>query len=1445
MGRNRNQRLKRGLLVMIVLSVTLGAHPAPAAPSTFTLVSHGVNGEPLNNRVESSAVSPNGRRVAFASRATNVLPGIDAGRSNIYVWERLTQQISWITSSFSGGDPDGDSRRPSFSGDGRYLAFESSASNLVSGDTNGVADVFVKDLSLGTVARVSVTGAGVQGNGVSSRPYMCGNGSCLVFDSAASNLVSGDTNSSSDVFLKDLGNGSVKRVSLTDADAEAARSSGSGSVSNDGRYVLFHSWSELVTGIDPPTFEVRLYLRDTVWNTTRAAAVNAAGSAVADPGSRKQLSADGRYVVFSSADGTIVPGDSNLSDDAFRRDLLVNETVRISLTPTNQEFPITDGVESHAVDISSDGRRAAFKVRDHLSAASRGIYLRNIPSGVTTLIDVDGYSEDLDNGQKLSSDGRFVLFLRNNYLAYLYDGGETDAPTIANVNSDPAAFNNVVIPPGESEPASTVISSHLEDSTPPIVWQIQITGPDILPSGATPPTAPVRTFSGTLNDYQGDISATWDGKDANGLPVPDGQYTVTVTATDDWGNVGTGTGSVRVDVTPPILSLWRPKEGSNNQHPRPQLRVIATDALSGIDFSTRTMTVDGFPVSTAVSGSEISGAPGFDLAIDQSHELRVTVEDGAANEVNQVVSFWSMRLDAGLLDAEIKDNTFKATVPSLSQCQANCTVIFSDVHLTISPHEIALSSTAHEGSGTVTRAVDLSSAKVRWNIPLDPERPAGLVGVTFDDPLEVDDAFAGSVSLPVLEQEVDLGQVTVSVPPGVGPESEAVLFMTSETVPPPCGQPESCAGLPGLDHDPLPDPTLPSPLDGDPSVDPPVDFSSEETAPTLPGLASNLPELDQLPSLRPPKGTPITNFAVGKLAVKVAAQYTIQEVVNAHGGASQIKPAVAGPYTTTDLKVGLNRNFVVYITPGTELTKLESYAQDPKVEYVHLVTALPPTQRSVNDDYADEHNQWNLFGPTGIHAQAAWDWNPFNWPNEGAGPRSGHYVNDIEMAILDTGIRGTHVDFSSPSGNKVKAGISLFPSDPWPGAGADSEGGCSQSHGSHIAGMNTHTNNDKGLAGVNFGGSLVPVIVEDENCNWAPMESHGEWIHRAATTNAEIMNISHSWTSYDQAGCDAIESYWLSGGIVVTSSPEGDSLSPWPEDCPYTLSSTATSKAGKVSSWAHPSKGTEVGAPGQNLSSIHYQRTDSYELTDGGAFNSPSDINGTSFAAPQVAGLAQLLLAMGVPNTVAFDQIWYPTTPVPGCEWHPCYGKVNAARSVYSAMKNGAMEHWSGTPSLPWPWKKWGNCPNATITKVSGLDNTTFGGTSGAKVRCAGMANASNTFTELYQWVGVSPGWTYRFTAQVKRDSSGPNPTNVQAIVCFYRRDPGGVYRAQVCYSQPGIDQTNERVGSAWDRWSFLAPAPAGAQIAYVRLRSYSDSSGYVYWDDVGFHACKAPGGAC
>ena len=301
------------------------------------------------------SISPDGRFVGFASPASNLVPGDTNASDDIFVRDTLANTTTRVSFDSAGNQGNSESYNPSMSADGRFVAFNSDASNIVPGDTNNTDDIFVRDTLTNTTARASVDSTGNQGNNGSLFPSLSTDGRFVAFNSDASNIVPQDTNNEPDIFMRDLLTNTTIRLSVDSAGNQGNNGSLFLSISGDGRFVAFNSSaSNLVPGDTNISRDV--FVRDTLTNTTARVSVDSAGNQGNDDCFAPSISADGRFVAFASSASNLVPGDTNNTTDIFVRDTLTNTTARVSVSLAGNQ----GNSESLAPSISADGQRVAF-----------------------------------------------------------------------------------------------------------------------------------------------------------------------------------------------------------------------------------------------------------------------------------------------------------------------------------------------------------------------------------------------------------------------------------------------------------------------------------------------------------------------------------------------------------------------------------------------------------------------------------------------------------------------------------------------------------------------------------------------------------------------------------------------------------------------------------------------------------------------------------------------------------------------------------------------------------------------------------------------------------------------------------------------------------------------------------------------------------------------------
>jgi predicted RNA-binding protein with TRAM domain len=323
---------------------------------TTTLISTSTTGGPADDNSNQPAMTPDGRYVVFDSFASNLVPGDTNDSQDVFVRDSRRGKTLLVSVDDTGEQGDSDSASAAITPDGRYVAFTSNAVNLSrAADTNEAPDVFVRDLRKGVTRRVSVSNAEEGGNRSSLSPAISGNGRYVAFSSKATNLVRGDTNEALDVFVRDRWAGTTRRVSVSSSQAQGNDVSASASITPDGRYVGFDSAaSNLVRGDTNGSADG--FLRDRRTGTTRRVTLSSTGAQGNEGSSRPDFSADGRYLAFFSFATNLVRRDTNEEADVFLRDRRTGDTRRVSVSNSGRQ----GNGESSLMAISGNGRHVAF-----------------------------------------------------------------------------------------------------------------------------------------------------------------------------------------------------------------------------------------------------------------------------------------------------------------------------------------------------------------------------------------------------------------------------------------------------------------------------------------------------------------------------------------------------------------------------------------------------------------------------------------------------------------------------------------------------------------------------------------------------------------------------------------------------------------------------------------------------------------------------------------------------------------------------------------------------------------------------------------------------------------------------------------------------------------------------------------------------------------------------
>ncbi|MPZ53280.1 MAG: hypothetical protein GEU79_11210 [Acidimicrobiia bacterium] len=359
-----------------------------------------------------ASVSADGRYVAFESPATNLVTEDNNNAIDVFVHDTESRETTRVSINSDGVEANNNSYEPTISGDGRFVAFWSSATNLVPDDTNDDWDVFVHDTETGDTISVSVNSRGDQADMGSFMPAISDTGRYIAFSSNATNLVPGDTNNTFDIFVHDTETGDTTRVSVNSDGVDGNSGSYGPGISADGRYVSFESHATNLVPGDTTGDESDVFLHDIESGETSRLSVHSDGTPAIGHSFASVISADGRYVAFQSDAPNLVDGDTNNVSDVFVRDTVTGRTTRVSVHSNGAQ----GDRGSVGASISADGRYVAFDSASNLVDGDTfgiDVFVHDTESGSTTRISINSSGTPGNNASlrpALSADGRHVAF---------------------------------------------------------------------------------------------------------------------------------------------------------------------------------------------------------------------------------------------------------------------------------------------------------------------------------------------------------------------------------------------------------------------------------------------------------------------------------------------------------------------------------------------------------------------------------------------------------------------------------------------------------------------------------------------------------------------------------------------------------------------------------------------------------------------------------------------------------------------------------------------------------------------------------------------------------------------------------------------------------------------------------------------------------------------------
>ncbi len=421
------------IFIVLILLIALGRSATASSAQepnlnragTTELVSVSTNGVQGNGASWWSAVSNDGRFVAFQSEASNLVDGDTNDVQDVFLRDRQTGETTRVSVASNGDQGWGESGFPDISAFGRYIVFQS-VSKFDNGDLNGFEDIYLHDQLTHKMVLVSVAMDGTSGNGWSRYPSISADGRYVAFQSTASNLVIGDDNGVEDIFVRDILIGETTRVSVASDGTQGNQWSDQASISPDGLYVAFRSYaSNLVQGdvnnfCDTDQDNIfddncqDIFLHNRLTGETIMVSVASDGSLGNNWSGWPSVSANGRYVAFKSWAEDLVENDTNGSADIFVHDTLTGETTRVSVASNGTEGDCYSDFPS----ISTDGRLVAFEscASNLVDGDTNGrfdVFVHDRYTGRTSRVSltIDGMQADSDSERAhISAHGRYVAF---------------------------------------------------------------------------------------------------------------------------------------------------------------------------------------------------------------------------------------------------------------------------------------------------------------------------------------------------------------------------------------------------------------------------------------------------------------------------------------------------------------------------------------------------------------------------------------------------------------------------------------------------------------------------------------------------------------------------------------------------------------------------------------------------------------------------------------------------------------------------------------------------------------------------------------------------------------------------------------------------------------------------------------------------------------------------
>ncbi|HEX8401112.1 MAG TPA: Ig-like domain-containing protein [Allosphingosinicella sp.] len=378
------------------------------------------NAQTTGTVASAATFSPDGTKILFTSNASDLVPGDTNGLNDVFYKDLATGVVARLSVDGGGQQGNINSFSASFSPDGNSIVFQSDATNLVPGDTNVITDVFIRNILTGENTRISTAANGDQATGpgisVNNPPLFSPDGLKVAFASSANNLVPGDTNDSFDIFVRTLSTGAITRVSAAADGTQADAGSFAFAFSPDGSAVVFQSGASNLVADDTNAFD-DIFVKVLATGAITRVSTNADGGQASGLSSNPVFSPDGSKVMFTSSASFLVPGDTNFRTDIFIKELATGAISRVSTDSNGGQA----NAASTRATFSPDGSKIVFSsdASNLVAGDTNGvadIFVKDLTSGAVQRVSVDG-SGAASNGASqeptFSPDGTRILFTSN------------------------------------------------------------------------------------------------------------------------------------------------------------------------------------------------------------------------------------------------------------------------------------------------------------------------------------------------------------------------------------------------------------------------------------------------------------------------------------------------------------------------------------------------------------------------------------------------------------------------------------------------------------------------------------------------------------------------------------------------------------------------------------------------------------------------------------------------------------------------------------------------------------------------------------------------------------------------------------------------------------------------------------------------------------------------